>query len=97
MSYDMSIGDEDFSYTWNVSEMWYAAMPGTGIRTHYGLTGREALRPLRAIREYMEDYREDMIALEPDNGWGTYEGAYGFVCDLIQASLRNLDEVWEGD
>lgn len=97
MSYDMSIGDENYNYTWNVSEMWYAAMPGKGIRSHYGMTGREALVPLRKIRKYMEDHREALIAMEPDNGWGSYEGAYGFICDLIQASIRNKDKVWSGD
>ena len=97
MSYDMHIADEDFNYTYNVAPMWYAAIPDAGIRTHYGMTGRQALRPLRHIREYMEDHRDDLVKLNPDNGWGDYDGALQFVTDLIGASLRNPNAIWHGD
>jgi len=97
MSYDMTIGAEHFNHTWNVSEMWYAAMPEKGIRCIYGMTGKDALRPLRQIREYMEDNEADLLQFEPDNGWGNFDGALGFINQLIAASLRNPDEVWEGD
>ena len=39
MSYDMSIGEEDFNYTYNVSKMWYAAIQIL-----------DALRYIRAMR-----------------------------------------------
>lgn len=97
MSYDMHIGDDDFNYTYNVSPMWYAAMPEKGIRSHYGMTGKDALVPLRRMREYMEDNRDELEAMNPENGWGSYEGALEFVNKLISASLRNPDETWEGD
>jgi hypothetical protein len=93
----MQVGDEDFNYTYNVSLMWYAAAPDKGIRAHYGMTGKDALRPLRRIREYMEDNRGALLKMEPSNGWGSYEGALAFVSDLINASVRNPDEVWRGD
>lgn len=96
MSYDMGIGNEDFNYTYNVSAMWYAANP-KGIRTHYGMTGREAVEPLRIIREYMEDNRESLLKFEPENGWGSFDGALEFVNKLIAASLRNPEAVWDGD
>lgn len=41
MSYDMSIGEEYFNFTYNVSKMWYAAIPDKGIRAFYGMTGKE--------------------------------------------------------
>lgn len=97
MSYDMQIGDEDFNYTYNVAGMWYAAIPDKGIRTHYGMTGKEALNPLREIREYMEANHIELVEMEPDNGWGSFEGALGFVNGLILASIRNPDEIWSGD
>jgi hypothetical protein len=96
MSYDMEIADEQFSYTWNVAPMWYAAMPEKGIQAHCGMTGRDALVPLRRIREYMEDNRDAMIAMNPDNGWGDYDGALQFVTDLINASARNPETIWYG-
>lgn len=97
MSYDMYISDEEFNYTYNVSGMWYSAEPEYGIRTHYGLTGEEALPVLRGIREHMEDNREDLLKLNPENGWGDYDGALQFVTDLINASVRHRDCVWSGD
>ena len=97
MSYDMAIADEDFNYTYNVSPMWYAAYPDEGIRTHYGLTGAEAIPVLRKLRDYMEDNRTDLILMNPANGWGDYDGALRFVNDLISASIRNPDDVWHGD
>ena len=97
MSYDMDIGNESFNYTYNVSPMWYAAKPDKGIRIHYGMTGQEALIPLREIREYMEDNKGELEKLDPENGWGDYWGALQFVNELILASLRNPSEMWEGD
>ena len=96
MSYDMWIGDEDFNITWNVGPMYYH-VHDKGIRLHYGLTGAQALQPLRDMRYSMEEEREYLLTLEPDNGWGDYEIALQFVTDLINASVRNSDSVWNGD
>ena len=97
MSYDMSIGEESFNYTYNVSKMWYLAVPEKGIRTFYGMTGREAVKVQQHIFNYMVENKEDLMQYEPENGWGSYEGALKFVVKLIVASLNNPDEIWEGD
>lgn len=97
MSYDMSIGDEAFNITYNVGGMFYAANPAGGIRAHYGMTGREALPFLLAMREYMEEHKAALEAMSPQNGWGSYETALQFVTDIINASIRNPDAVWIGD
>ncbi len=69
MSYDMYIGDESFNYTYNVADMWYSIYPEKGIRTHYGMTGKSSVESLRALREGMEDSRDELIKLNPENGW----------------------------
>lgn len=97
MSYDMGIGEEDFNYTWNVAPMWYDLYKENGIREIYGLTGKQAVPVLRALREHMEDNAERLRELEPDNGWGSFDGALAFVSNLIAASLRNPDDLWDGD
>jgi hypothetical protein len=97
MSYDMSIGEEEFNYTYNVALMWYASEPELGIRAIYGSTGREAIPILRNMRAYMEEHWEDMKAMEPDNGWGDALGAYTFLNHLLIASAANPSEVWRGD
>lgn len=97
MSYDLSIGYEDFNYTYNVAPMWYACYPDKGIRTIYGLSGEEAIPVLNELRQYMEDNSEELLVMNPSNGWGSYEGAINFVSKLILASYRNKTEIWEGD
>jgi hypothetical protein len=97
MSYDMSIGDRSFNYTYNVSGMWYDCYPDEGIRKHYGLSGFDALPVLRKLRDHMEENKERLVEMNPSNGWGDFDGAYKFVCDLILASVDRPSEIWEGD
>ena len=97
MSYDMSIGEEDFNFTYNVAKMWYAAIPDKGIRAFYGMTGKEAVKVQQHIFNYMVDNKEELMQYEPSNGWGSYDGALKFVAKLIVASLNNPYEIWEGD
>ena len=97
MSYDMSIGEEDFNFTYNVAKMWYAAIPDKGIRAFYGMTGKEAVKVQQYIFNYMVDNKEELMQYEPSNGWGSYDGALKFVAKLIVASLNNPYEIWEGD
>ena len=72
----------DCNYTYNVSPMFRLAFctdgqpeDGEGINQLHGLTGQEALPLLtRAIDQMMlnpEAYR----VLNPESGWGNYEGA----------------------
>lgn len=93
----MQIGDCEFNYTYNVSDMWYSAIPGTGIRTHYGMTGEQALVPLMKIYTYMVENNIELLGMQPSNGWGTFEGALSFVNKLIVASIQNPNQVWSGD
>jgi hypothetical protein len=97
MSYDMQIGDEDFNYTYNVASMWYDCYPDKGIREIYGAQGSVALKILRKLREHMEDNAERLREMEPDNGWGSFDGALEFINKLIAASLRNPNKQWKGD
>lgn len=97
MSYDMSIGEESFNFTYNVAKMWYAAIPDKGIRAFYGMTGKEAVKVQQHIFNYMVDNKEELMQYQPSNGWGSYDSALKFVAKLIVASLNNPDEVWEGD
>ena len=97
MSYDMGIGKESFNYTYNVSGMWCDCYKEEGIRAHYGLSGLASLIVLRKLREHMEDNADRLKQLDPDNGWGDFYGALGFVNELVAASLRNPTEIWDGD
>lgn len=97
MSYDMSIADGSFNYTYNVSKMWYAAQPVDGIRAFYGMKGKEAVKIQQQIFNFMVDNKEDLMQYQPENGWGSYDTALLFVAKLIIASLNNPEEIWEGN
>ena len=95
MGWDFDIGDESFNYTYNVSGMFYAAIPATGIRTIDNKTGKDSLEILLEIYNFMVCNNDDMLKLNPDNGWGDYYGALTLIHKLIQAALKNPDEVWQ--
>ena len=97
MGYAMSLGQDDFNYTYNVSKMWYSCYPDKGIREIYGKTGRDAAPILFKLAEYMQDNKDKLLEFEPENGWGSFDGAYEFVLKLLDSSLRQPDEIWEGD
>jgi len=97
MGYDLRINDKSFNYTYNVRDMWYACYPQLGIKTHCGLTGLEALPVLRKLRDYMEENCEELEKLNPENGWGDFQGALNFVNRMIIASIQNSTYIWDGD
>ena len=84
MSYEAwvepDVDDVRAGYTANVAHMWERALRGVPLRRFDGAPCVEAAGPLAAAARRMEAagayaYRD----LEPDNGWGDYLGALGFL------------------
>jgi hypothetical protein len=95
MSLDLMIGGESFNYTYNVSDMWYAAFPNdAGMVDIDYMPGKEAAKKLRTGLGYLLDNRDEMIKLEPENGWGSYEGFCKFLFVLILASQDYPELQW---
>jgi hypothetical protein len=73
---------DGWNCTWNVTPMWRAALPSgqtLGVFLE-GKTAAEALPDLRiAVAAMavaaMEDSPAKYRAMEPENGWGSYQGA----------------------
>lgn len=93
MIYDVDIGNEEFNYTYNVSPMFYAAIPGGGLKIIHGMTGREVIDVLLEMNDFFHANKMRLIDMEPDNGWGGYSGAMEFMHDIIGACLRNPDAI----
>ena len=75
----------DLNCTYNVSPMFYKALPfDDGIRGIEGLRGEEALEPLRGGVKAMEDNPDEYKAMNPENGWGSYEGALDTLRELVK-------------
>lgn len=83
--HDLDIYD---NYTYNVSPMFYRAFgdarsplrdDDTGIRALNGMLGREAYELLGEAIRYMHEHAGELRELNPDNGWGDYEGALSLL------------------
>ena len=103
MSYDITIYDndtgqgQDFNITYNVAPMFRAVFPDDGIRIVYGKTGLESQELLLKLHNYLIVNREDMIALEPSNKWGTWYDTVKFVNRMCMYAAILPNGVWEGD
>lgn len=107
MSLDLSIapnsckhcgkGDDalKFNYTYNVSQMWYEVYPeDEGMVQIDGMTGREAAPKIQKAIWEMESKKKFMKKLEPDNGWGSYEGFLQFLNKVLEACKECPGGVW---
>lgn len=78
----------DSNYTSNCSQMWDTA--GCRLRDWAydkaaGRTAATLIEPLRTAIKTMADDPKRFIAMEPDNGWGSYEGALAWLRSILRA------------
>lgn len=88
------------NHTYNTSKMWYSIYPehkATGMIPIEAKTGKESLPILIHAYEYMVNNKEELIKLNPPNGWGSYDTFLSFITDLMYASRDNPDAVWYAD
>jgi hypothetical protein len=79
------------NYTSNAAAMWHRAIGVLGLGDVIDTLGQRAehlipelARAIDRMRDNPDDYRE----LEPENGWGDYEGALAFL-EGIERACRN--------
>lgn len=100
MSYDVSIGDEWFNYTWNVSQLFYDHIPADrdrgGLSELDGLTGRQAIAVITPAFTRLNDTycRANGAAgfrrkYDAENGWGSTDGAVIFLARIMAACVAN--------
>lgn len=76
------------NYTSNVSGMWSKAL-GERLAAFDGRNAGESVPLLDKGIKAMQDNREEYEAMNPDNGWGRYEGALGYLERLRGACARH--------
>jgi hypothetical protein len=105
MSYDVSVGSEDFNYTSNVSGLFYDHIPdmgkGGGLRELDGVTGARACRIIGEAFKRISETRhrmwsEDAVGepafcakYDAPNGWGSAIGALTFLAEILAACADN--------
>lgn len=73
--------DTSRNMTSNVAPMWRKA--GAELAEFHGRPAGEVLPLLRVAVAAMEDDPEPYRAMNPANGWGSYETCLGFLRDLV--------------
>lgn len=76
------------NYTANVSGMWAEAL-GYPLADLHGRTAADAVGDLRQAVQRMASEREKYRAMEPSNGWGSYEGARDYLTDLLDGCVAH--------
>jgi len=87
---------ESLNYTYNVSPMWYEIYPKQDHMVDVdGLTGKESLSLLECALQMLESSPSKFIAMNPENGWGSYEGFKKYITELILIAKEHPDWVWQ--
>ena len=79
----------DKNVTYNVCGMFYGPSMPEGLRGLHDMKAGDAKNALRFTLDRMLADPETYKAMEPDNGWGSYDGACEFLCGLIVACAEN--------
>ena len=88
----------DVNYTSNVGEMFCLAFDRwteDGIRYLHGRTGEFCLHALKDAHAYFVANKEELEKLNPDNGWGSYEGAFRLLKTLLTAAEENPNSTFQ--
>ena len=93
LSIDTGAGNRAYAYnaspTFNLSGMFAAAFEGGISATLKGKSAAEAAPLIRAALDKMLADPPAFKALNPPNGWGTYEGAIQFLQEFAQACAEH--------
>lgn len=82
----LDLGD----YTSNVSKMWRAACPQLdGLAGIHGKRGGEISDELLRGLASMFWLRDELRAMNPENGWGNYEGAFRYFAKVARAARKH--------
>lgn len=86
------------NYTFNVSPMFYKVEPEQGIKALSGLSTYEARPMLEKFVIYFITNKQELVELNPENGWGDYSSLYKLLCDMLEAnyiaSHKNAGSTW---
>lgn len=95
MSLDLEIGEEQYNYTYNVSNMWYEIFPDDeGMVKIERMTGDEAAPRLRHAIVCLVKHSEIFRKMEPKNKWGSFNGFVAFLLVVLEACERNPTLTW---
>lgn len=93
------VGDLDWNYTSNCAAMWRIAMPETdGLAGLAGMKARDAAAHLSRGIDRMKMEPAPYRALNPENGWGSYDSqldALGQLLAAFEAAPGATVAIWQ--
>jgi len=97
MSYDINLVNNyeeeiyDHNYTYNVASMFRDAIGGDGLYELYGKSAKDCLPLLKNSINKMKNDPKHYEDMNPENGWGDYNGALKVLERLYYACVENQD------
>lgn len=92
MSYDVTVGTQEFNYTYNMGKFFW----DFGVHPVQDMDGKSTTQVLdfiTAALKRLTEYEMDDLCNDYDspNGWGSVEGATRFLFDIYLACLMEVD------
>lgn len=85
-------------YTYNVSSMWYKIYLYSKCMVDIdGMSGSQASTMLEDAKDKMIDRKDELEKLNPENGWGSYDGFLEFINRVLDASKKYPSAIWYCD
>jgi hypothetical protein len=85
---------ESFNQTYNVGSMWRLVFPGEKLVEIDGMPGKRSLKKLdKMLKELCVD-PDKFQALNPENGWGSYDTFLSFIVNLANLARENPKWIW---
>lgn len=84
--------DESLNYTHNTNRM-LALSDGFSFNDLHGMSCAGAIPRLERVITFLALNREQCEALNPENGWGNYDGILKFTQRLYEACRRQATRV----
>ena len=84
------------NYTSNVAPMWRAVCPQLdGLAGIHGKSGKDIREALLVGVAAMFRMRRDLERLNPENGWGSFPGAFRYFAGVAKTARDHPDAVFE--
>lgn len=80
------------NYTSNVSQMWATAL-GCSLSELHGMPASECIPSLETAVADMEAFPHKYLPMNPDNGWGNYQGALEYLQTLLIACKKHQNTI----
>ena len=81
---EVEIPGTDTNYTYNIFPLLKLAFnEPTGINALEGSLAKDCIGGLIKAVRYMEDNKEALLAYNPANGWGSYEGCLRWLRNIL--------------